>query len=379
MKKSVIGLVLIFLSFSTFGEESIYQPIKIFNHDNIVMMSNDYYVPVFAHIVAKEFSGAAMPPETFAVLKPKQNTEIYKVTPIGQSRWTAVWSFSHYFGNPNAPDEGIKKYQAFIKPKNVLGKSKNFRAPIFRSSQPFEIYAAETGIIFNITKNETLKSINLEIYNTNDDTWIDYNSIDSENSNFSIGQLIQKGDLIGKSQKALNSNLYISQIILNRLVFSGDTTSPNYKWLDFEIEDQEALSSQSEIIKNIQPDSVNSVSKNSDITKSISLKSERSNSKVPYLTQVVKYLENIKRYPTSREARLQKPSGIVEVSFEIKRNGDVINIKVLNSSGSALLDNHSFETLKNAHFPPMPSDVNPGETSHRYTTKFNYSLDNIKN
>jgi hypothetical protein len=156
MKKLIVFIFLL-PYFSLFAQEVSNQPIKIFNQGNDVMMSNDFYVPVFVTVVPKEFSGAIMPPETLILLQPKQTTEVFKVTPIGQGRWTAVWNHSYYFGNPNAPNVGIKRFDSFIQPKSVFGTSKTFRAPIFRSLKPFDIFTMQDGIVFNILKNEQLK------------------------------------------------------------------------------------------------------------------------------------------------------------------------------------------------------------------------------
>ena len=221
---------------SVVGEEAGTQPVKIFNKGNLVLMSNDFLVPVFAHITPLEFSGATMPPDTFVLLPPQQITEVFKVNPIGQGRWTAVWNFDYHFGNPYAPDIGIRKFKKFIKPSDVLGKIKKLNAPIFRSNNPFEIFALQNLIIFNIIKNQDNQSLSVEIYNLDDHTWVDYNFLDAQDFNLSVGQSVYEGMLIGKSKKINNSNFYSSQVIFNRLENKKDSFAVIYKWLDFEIE-----------------------------------------------------------------------------------------------------------------------------------------------
>lgn len=94
-----------------------------------------------------------------------------------------------------------------------------------------------------------------------------------------------------------------------------------------------------------------------------------------YLSQLLAYLEQIKRYPSSREARQTRPQGTVKVWLEINRAGQLLDVGVVTSSGSNLLDSEALKTIRAGRFPPMPDDAFTGDVSHRFTASMKYSLD----
>lgn len=61
------------------------------------------------------------------------------------------------------------------------------------------------------------------------------------------------------------------------------------------------------------------------------------NAEVVYASKVRAYLQTVKRYPTGREASLQRPTGISVVWFIVRRNGELIETEIETSSGSMLL------------------------------------------
>jgi periplasmic protein TonB len=63
-------------------------------------------------------------------------------------------------------------------------------------------------------------------------------------------------------------------------------------------------------------------------------------------------IESSKRYPS----RAHGEKGIAEVTFEIDRNGHVLNSRLVRSSGSAILDEDALATLKRADPFPAPPD-----------------------
>ena len=66
-----------------------------------------------------------------------------------------------------------------------------------------------------------------------------------------------------------------------------------------------------------------------------------------------------KRYPS--EARAQGEHGIARVAFTIDREGRLLTSRILQSSGSAALDQETLEVLLRAQPLPKP----PGETKGR--------------
>jgi protein TonB len=94
-----------------------------------------------------------------------------------------------------------------------------------------------------------------------------------------------------------------------------------------------------------------------------------------YEAQLRAYLEKIKRYPTSREARLTRPQGAVRVWLEISRSGQVLGAGVLSSSGSNLLDGEALKTLKNGFYPAFPDEAYVGESAHKFSATLSYTLE----
>ena len=94
-----------------------------------------------------------------------------------------------------------------------------------------------------------------------------------------------------------------------------------------------------------------------------------------YEAQLRAYLEKIKRYPTSREARLTRPQGAVRVWLEISRSGQVLGVGVMSSSGSNLLDGEALKTLKNGFYPAFPDEAYVGESAHKFSATLSYTLE----
>jgi periplasmic protein TonB len=93
-----------------------------------------------------------------------------------------------------------------------------------------------------------------------------------------------------------------------------------------------------------------------------------------YEAQVLRYLESVKRYPTSREARETRPSGVVTVWFELSRSGKVIDAGIEKSSNSSLLDAEAIKTVRNGNFPAFPEAVFANADKHRFSANLSYEL-----
>lgn len=94
-----------------------------------------------------------------------------------------------------------------------------------------------------------------------------------------------------------------------------------------------------------------------------------------YEAQLLAYLEQIKRYPSSREARQTRPQGTVKVWLEINRTGQLLDAGVLHSSGSNLLDSEALKTIRGGNYPRMPEDVFVGQHAHRFSASLKYTVD----
>lgn len=85
-----------------------------------------------------------------------------------------------------------------------------------------------------------------------------------------------------------------------------------------------------------------------------------------YLATARAAIEEEKRYPMSKDARLQQPSGTVTVWFVLNRSGELQDAGVVQSAGS-ILDRAATESVKRASFPPFPASAWPNEQQHRFT------------
>jgi periplasmic protein TonB len=93
-----------------------------------------------------------------------------------------------------------------------------------------------------------------------------------------------------------------------------------------------------------------------------------------YEAQVLRYLESVKRYPSSREARQTRPSGVVTVWFELSRSGKVIDAGIEKSSNSSLLDSEALKTVRTGNFPAFPETVFTNADKHRFSANLSYEL-----
>lgn len=93
-----------------------------------------------------------------------------------------------------------------------------------------------------------------------------------------------------------------------------------------------------------------------------------------YEAQILRYLESIKRYPSSREARQTRPSGIVTVWFELTRAGKVLDAGIEKGSNSSLLDYEAVKTVRGGNFPPFPESLFNNAEKHRFAAHLKYEL-----
>ncbi len=94
-----------------------------------------------------------------------------------------------------------------------------------------------------------------------------------------------------------------------------------------------------------------------------------------YVGQLRAYLNSIKRYPNSREARQLRPTGVVKAWLELDRSGQVLDVGIEASAGTALLDNEALRTLRTGRYPAFPPEAFAGEARHRFVVPLEYLVD----
>lgn len=90
-----------------------------------------------------------------------------------------------------------------------------------------------------------------------------------------------------------------------------------------------------------------------------------------YTSKVRAYLNTVKRYPTGREASVQRPEGKVRIWFVLRRDGSLIDAGIEDSSNSILLDNAGLTTVKRGTMPAFEGAFGSEET-HRFTVDLDF-------
>lgn len=84
-------------------------------------------------------------------------------------------------------------------------------------------------------------------------------------------------------------------------------------------------------------------------------------------------LEAQKRYPTGRQASLERPEGSVEVWLEVDRSGRVLSSGIGSKTRSMLLNRAAMSSLQNIRqVKPFPAEAFAGQSRKRFTATFNY-------
>lgn len=92
-----------------------------------------------------------------------------------------------------------------------------------------------------------------------------------------------------------------------------------------------------------------------------------------YELTLIAYLHKIKKYPTTREAKITRPEGIVKIMIELSRSGELIHHAILKSSGSNILDSEAIRTLKTNTFPAFFEDSFVGKNTQKFVVNLNYT------
>jgi len=91
-----------------------------------------------------------------------------------------------------------------------------------------------------------------------------------------------------------------------------------------------------------------------------------------YIVSVRAILNANKRYPTGREASLQRPSGKVKLWFVLARNGALQDAGIDESSNSIILDNAALSTLRRTTYAPWPEGSWTSQSQHKFTVTLDF-------
>ena len=91
-----------------------------------------------------------------------------------------------------------------------------------------------------------------------------------------------------------------------------------------------------------------------------------------YIVSVRATLNANKRYPTGREASLQRPSGKVKLWFVLARSGALQDAGIEESSNSIILDNAALSTLRRTTYAPWPEGSWASQSQHKFTVTLDF-------
>ena len=92
-----------------------------------------------------------------------------------------------------------------------------------------------------------------------------------------------------------------------------------------------------------------------------------------YVGKLRSMLNAAKRYPTGRQASQQRPQGKVKLWFVVARAGSLVEVGVMASSNSNLLDDAALATLRRSTYPAFPANTWPGEEQHKFSVELEFS------
>ena len=85
-------------------------------------------------------------------------------------------------------------------------------------------------------------------------------------------------------------------------------------------------------------------------------------------------LEQSKRYPTGRQAALERPKGNVEVWLEVDRSGRVLASGISKRAANMLLNRAALTSLQSMkQVRPFPAEAYSGQSSKKFSATFSYS------
>jgi protein TonB len=91
-----------------------------------------------------------------------------------------------------------------------------------------------------------------------------------------------------------------------------------------------------------------------------------------YTASIRATLNSNKRYPTGREASLQRPAGKVKLWFVLNRNGSLQEAGIDESSNSIILDNAALATVRRTTYLAWPEGSWPAQSQHKFTVTLDF-------
>jgi periplasmic protein TonB len=91
-----------------------------------------------------------------------------------------------------------------------------------------------------------------------------------------------------------------------------------------------------------------------------------------YVRQIKAMLNATKRYPTGRQASLERPVGKVRIVFVLSRNGALVSAQVQVSSNINMLDDAALSAVRRATYPAFAGDLWRGQNTHEFSVDIDF-------
>ena len=91
-----------------------------------------------------------------------------------------------------------------------------------------------------------------------------------------------------------------------------------------------------------------------------------------YVRQIKAMLNATKRYPTGRQASLERPVGKVRIVFVLSRTGTLVSAQVQDSSNSNMLDDAALSAVRRATYPAFAGDLWRGKNTHEFSVDIDF-------
>ena len=91
-----------------------------------------------------------------------------------------------------------------------------------------------------------------------------------------------------------------------------------------------------------------------------------------YVRQIKAMLNATKRYPTGRQASLERPVGKVRIVFVLSRTGTLVSAQVQVSSNSNMLDDAALSAVRRATYPAFAGDLWRGQNTHEFSVDIDF-------
>jgi protein TonB len=83
-------------------------------------------------------------------------------------------------------------------------------------------------------------------------------------------------------------------------------------------------------------------------------------------------LNSTKRYPTGRQASLERPVGKVRIVFVLSRDGALKSARVEVSSNSNMLDDAGLSAVRRATYPAFAGELWAGQATHEFSVDIDF-------